>query len=60
MKYAVTMYHKDGFVEKNIANNAKERNFWIKTCKAEGFIRSIIYNPIYRSGESGKRLFVKF
>lgn len=59
MKYAIAFYHADGTINHDTAWNAKERDAWINDARKLN-INAVTYNPIYKSGEYGKRTCVVF
>lgn len=60
MKYAISFYHNDGYMNNDMACSAKERNMMIREAKKETFINGVVYNPILKSGEYGKRTCIVF
>ena len=56
MKYAIYFTWNDGFEDSFNVSTAKERNMNIKDMINRKEFKSILYCPIYASGEYGKRI----
>lgn len=59
MKYAMQFWFENGVINHNLACSAKERDEWINEARKYD-INAVTYNPIYKSGEYGKRTCVIF
>lgn len=59
MRYALYIDLAQGGENTYIVNSARERDLDITNLKRTGMARNIMYCPIYKSGEYGKRIKVR-